>query len=167
MSQHLADMKVGEEIEMKGPLGEFEYNGKGEITVYKENKTKNKIGLIAGGTGLASMIQIMRNMKDNVNDQTECWLIFINKTEEDIFMRDELEKYTEPNFHLHLTLSKPPPTGWTGGIGYIDEEMIKAHMPAPGDDTFILISGRPGMVFSCCVPTLENMGFTEDMYFAF
>lgn len=57
MSQHLAAMKIGQTILMKGPKGHLEYLGKGKFTIKKLGEKeathyqKKKIGMIAGGTG--------------------------------------------------------------------------------------------------------------------
>lgn len=110
MTQHLASMMLGDTVLIKGPMGDFEYLGKGQMSISDAVINKNKIGLIAGGSGIAPLLQILRAIRSNVNDQTEIWLIFANRTEHDLFLREELDDYLakEPNkFHVHYILSKP------------------------------------------------------------
>ena len=45
--------------------------------------------------------------------------------------------------------------------------MLKDHMPPPGADVQILMCGPPPMINFACVPNLEKLGYTKDMYFAF
>ena len=49
MSKYLTDMKPGDTIEMKGPIKKYDYHA---------NK-KSEIGMIAGGTGIAPMWQVI------------------------------------------------------------------------------------------------------------
>ena len=49
MSKYLTDMKPGDTIEMKGPIKKYDYHA---------NK-KAEIGMIAGGTGIAPMWQVI------------------------------------------------------------------------------------------------------------
>lgn len=45
--------------------------------------------------------------------------------------------------------------------------MIKAHLPAPGTDTQILMCGPPPMIKYACLPNLEKLEYTKEMYVAF
>ena len=45
--------------------------------------------------------------------------------------------------------------------------MIKEHLPPPGPDTQILMCGPPPMIKYACLPNLQKLGYTEDMYVAF
>ena len=45
--------------------------------------------------------------------------------------------------------------------------MIKEHLPEPSADTLILMCGPPPMIKFACLPNLDKLGYTEDMYFAY
>lgn len=85
-------------------------------------------------------------------DQTKVSLIFGNISEDDILLRDTLDdvdaKY--PNFHLHYTLDRPS-SNWTGSTGFVTQNMIQEHLPAPGDSTLILLCGRRIITVLSCV----------------
>lgn len=56
------------------------------------------------------MLQLIRHICKDVNDRTELKLIFANQTEEDILLRDELEKYQKEHpeqFKLWYTIDRP------------------------------------------------------------
>ncbi len=70
----------------------------------QNNKIKH-FGLICGGTGIAPMYQVVKSILDNPNDQTRCTVLFGNKTEEDILMKEELEAAaSDPRITVYHTL---------------------------------------------------------------
>ena len=81
VSRHLTSLKKGEEALFKGPWVKFKY---------EPNKWK-KVGMIAGGTGVTPMLQVAREVLENPKDKTKLQLIFCNRSEEDIMLRDTLD----------------------------------------------------------------------------
>lgn len=138
MSRHIDSLKVGDTVNMKGPWQKIEY---------KKNM-KDKIGMIAGGTGITPMLQVAREILDNRSDHTEVSLIFANVTEEDIILRDELDalNHLYPNFKVYYTLDKPPASGWTGGSGYVSSDMIKEQIGSKDDDILVMVCGPKGFM---------------------
>ena len=139
MSQLLASLAVGDSILMKGPKGHLDYKGKGLFTIAHKRdnivtyKTK-KIGMIAGGTGITPMLQVIRAILRDPNDKTQLWLIFANQTENDILLRKELEAIPSDRLKLFYTLDNPP-EGWKYGKGFINAEMCRNHLPPASNDT--------------------------------
>ncbi len=64
-------MKVGEHLEMKGPFQKIEYTA----------NMKSAIGMVAGGTGITPMYQVLTKILANPRDKTEVRLLFANETE--------------------------------------------------------------------------------------
>lgn len=60
MSQHLERMKLGDSIEVKGPLGHFVYEGRGAFRNSGARGTARTMSMIAGGTGITPMFQIIK-----------------------------------------------------------------------------------------------------------
>ena len=138
MSRHIHALRPGvDSLEVKGPFKKIPYQA----------NMKKRIGMIAGGTGVTPMLQIIRQILSNPADSTEVSFIFANVTEKDILLREELDalSYLFPNFKVYYTLDKPP-QGWKGGSGFVSKEMIKAHLPPPGPDSLVLVCGPKGMV---------------------
>ena len=52
------------------------------------------------------------------------------------------------------------------GIGFINEEMMKQHLPAPANDIKIVLCGPPGMIKAMIV-LLKQIGYTDDMIFSY
>lgn len=70
-----------------------------------QNVTVKQFGLICGGTGITPMYQVIKAILDNPADKTNVVVLFGNKTEEDILLRQELEGImTDPRFKVHFTL---------------------------------------------------------------
>ncbi|KAF5898746.1 NADH-cytochrome b5 reductase 2-like, partial [Clarias magur] len=117
MSQYLNDMKIGDTIDFRGPNGLLVYNGNGQFAIRPDKKSDAKlrkfkhVGMIAGGTGITPMLQLIRTITADPTDSTKCSLIFANQTEKDILLRKELEevvKIHSDKLHLWYTLDRPP-----------------------------------------------------------
>lgn len=116
MSQYLESLKVGETIAVRGPSGRLTYEGNGKFAIKKLRNEPpqimevSKVNMIAGGTGITPMLQIIRHIARDKNDKTQLALLFANQTERDILMRKELEEVAKENsqqFKLWYTLDTP------------------------------------------------------------
>lgn len=147
MSKHLGQMRIGDYIDVAGPRGKFEYHGNGACTFNKETRVFKDISMIAGGTGITPMLQILKEVLKYPTDTTRVQLVFANVTEEDILLKDEIESLAEKHsrFTVFFTLDKPV-NGWTGGKGFVTTEMMAQHLAAPCDQTIVLVCGPPPMV---------------------
>merc|ERR1712003_76475 len=85
-------MGIGDEIEVKGPIGHVSYFGRGKFTIHKNVEMLNHVGLIAGGTGITPAYQIIKAVVKDKKDNTKVYLLYANKTEEDILLKDELDE---------------------------------------------------------------------------
>ncbi|XP_067913204.1 NADH-cytochrome b5 reductase 3-like [Heterodontus francisci] len=175
MSQYLEDLKVGDTIHFRGPGGLLTYYGKGKFGIQPdkksppETKSAKKLGLIAGGTGITPMLQLIRGIMKDHEDPTMCYLLFANQTEKDILLRDDLEEIQAQypdRFRLWYTVDKAP-EGWDFSEGFLSSDMIKEHLPAPSDDSLILMCGPPPMIQFACNPNLDKLGYTKGMRFAY
>ncbi len=170
MSQHLESLKIGDTMLMRGPKGHLEYLGKGSFTIKKKNEVfkyqKKNIGMIAGGTGITPMLQIIRAVLKDSNDKTQLWLIFANQTENDILLREELESISSDRLKLFFTVDRATPE-WKQGVGFVNTDMCRNHLPPAGNDTMIFLCGPPPMIRYACEPALKELNFKEEDWFAF
>merc|ERR1711939_1132745 len=83
ISKHMASLMVGQTIRVRGPKGAF---------VYEQNMCKH-FGMIAGGTGITPMLQIIRAIIRGRpdGDVTQVDLIFANVSEQDILLQEDLD----------------------------------------------------------------------------
>ena len=121
ISKHMAGLMVGQTIKVKGPKGAM---------VYKP-KLASRIGMIAGGTGITPMLQIIKAVirnrpRNGGDDNTAIDLIFANVTQQDILLKEDLDALVKEDdkFTVYYVLDKPPER-WDGGVGFVTADMIK------------------------------------------
>ncbi|MEE6493159.1 hypothetical protein FKM82_016751 [Ascaphus truei] len=175
MSQYLESLSVGDVIEFQGPRGLLVYEGKGQFAIQPnrksvpERKIARQVGMIAGGTGLTPMLQLIRAILKDPEDETECFLLFANQSEKDILLRDDLQELQARHperFKLWFAVDNAP-EGWEYSEGFIDSEMIQAHLPSPAEDVIVFLCGPPAMIQSACNPSLDLLGYPENMRFVY
>lgn len=140
ISKFIGELEIGDRIKVRGPKGFYHY----------QPNMNESVAMIAGGTGIAPMYQIIKAISTNPADKTKVSLVYGNQTEDDILLRTELESIVKKNpdqFKVHYMLDKAPES-WTGGIGYITADVMKEYVPAPSASTQLLVCGPPPMVSS-------------------
>ncbi|KFM78000.1 NADH-cytochrome b5 reductase 2, partial [Stegodyphus mimosarum] len=151
MSQYLNNMNIGDTIDVRGPSGRLIYLGKGKFSVKATPKSQptvhvvKRVGMIAGGTGITPMLQLIKHALKDPEDNLEMSLLFANQTEDDILLRSELEDIAasyKDRFKLWYTVDRPT-EGWKYSIGFVSAEMIAEHLPPPAEGVFILMCGPP------------------------
>lgn len=137
ISKHFAKLEPGALVPFKGPYQKFEY---------KPNE-KKYLGMIAGGSGITPMLQIITAILENPRDNTEVRLIFANRTPEDIILKSTLDAlaWKHANFKVLYTVDKGGEE-WDGCSGFVSRDMVRSLLPPPTDETKILVCGPPGMM---------------------
>ena len=171
MSNHLHSMEPDQRLSFKGPISKYPLS---------ENQHKH-IGLIAGGTGITPMYQLIRNIFANPNDQTKVTLVFANVSESDILLKkeiQELENEYPRRFRAFYALDQPPPS-WGGMAGQIDKTVLKTVLPEPKQEGIkLFVCGPPGMYKAISgmksgmkqgelTGILKELGYSEDQVFKF
>lgn len=166
-------MSKGDVLEFKGPISKYPWGA---------NK-HDHIALIAGGTGITPMYQLIRGILNNPEDKTKITLIFGNITKDDILLREELNhlETTYPRqFQAYYVLDKPP-SDWEGGKGHINKDLLKTVLPEPklGEKVKVFVCGPPPMYKAISgtknSPSdqgelsgiLKELGYTKDQVFKF
>ncbi|RAR02113.1 YWTD domain-containing protein [Stemphylium lycopersici] len=150
LTPYLSKLNIGDKVEIRGPKGEMKYH---------KNLVKD-LGMIAGGTGITPMLQIIRRICEDPRDNTNVTLLYANKTEADILLKDQLDRFAAENerFTVHHVLSNPSES-WQGEKGRIGKQLIDKYMPKPaGRHSKVLLCGPDPMVESM-VKHLQERGF--------
>jgi len=167
ISAHMDKLSVGDTMKFRGPKGAM---------VYKSNMCRH-IGMIAGGTGITPMLQIIRAIQRgrSSGDKTKVDLIFANVNPDDILLQEDIDAIAkqDPNFSVYYVLNNPP-EGWTGGVGFVTPDIMKARLPGPAPDMKLLMCGPPPMI-SAMKKAAESIGYQkarpvsklEDQVFCF
>jgi len=167
---HLWGLKIGDSIEIKGPLAKFKY----------EPNMKKNIGMVAGGTGITPMLQVIQEILRNPEDNTIVHLIFANNTDQDILCQDMIEalRVKHPK-KLLVTYVVGSTTNPQYEKGFPTESLLKTKLPMPSSDTLVFVCGPPGMMNAVSGPKtpdykqgevggfLKSLGYKEDMVFKF
>lgn len=172
MSTALHDMKPGDKLDIKGPLPKYPWAA---------NK-HNHIALVAGGTGITPMYQLIRAIFNNPDDKTKVTLVFGNVTEEDILLKKELAKLenTYPQRFRAFYVLDQPPKEWQGGSGFINKDLLKTVLPEPKEENIkVFVCGPPGMMNAVSgnkksprdqgelVGILKELGYTPEQVYKF
>jgi len=164
MSQHLESLSIGDTMDVAGPYGLIEYKGCGVFNIKKKEKRFRMVGMCCGGTGITPMLQLIKAVLKDPKDETKLSLLFANQTEDDILVREMLEEQARlhpERFKLWYTVDRPPKE-WNYSTGFIDEDMLKTHMPPPSEETVILMCGPPPMIKYACKANLDKLGYDKD-----
>ena len=141
-------LKAGDKLKIIGPIGKF---------IFDEEKTKKKIVLLAGGSGISPMMSILRYISEN-KIKVNATLIYSNKTEDEILWKKDIEEISKKNKNIRhiFTLTQQE---WEGQTGRIDKNLIKAN--AKKIDTDVFIVGPPPLVQEM-EKILNELGVKED-----
>lgn len=151
LSSYIDRLKLGETIKVKGPKGFYKY---------EPNSVKN-LAMVAGGTGITPMYQIIKAVLSNPQDKTQITLLYGSQSEADILLRAELDEFAakHDNFKIVHFLDRAP-ENWSGRTGYINKEALQEFFPAPSDDVQLLLCGPPGLVSSIKRASVD-LGFAK------
>ena len=171
MSQYVDTLQIGDTLDFKGPVGEFEYLCNGSFITELEGKGQARcFNMIAGGTGITPCMQIASEILRHDEDPTLISLIFACRIEEDLLLRDTLDEWAvkyPDRFKVHYILSDETPKDWKYSSGFVTKALFEEHLYGPGDDVFNLMCGPPIMLEKGCTPNLESIGHNRSTMFSF
>uniref|UniRef100_J3MTP8 nitrate reductase (NADH) n=1 Tax=Oryza brachyantha TaxID=4533 RepID=J3MTP8_ORYBR len=113
---------------------------------------------------LESLPVIQAVLRDQPEDTTEMHLVYANRTEDDILLRDELDRWAAEypdrlKVWYVIDQVKRPEEGWEYSVGFVTEDILREHVPEGGDDTLALACGPPPMIKFAISPNLEKMKY--------
>jgi len=180
MGNYLKNLEIGKTVSFLGPIGRLIYKGNGEFAITKVNTNRimttttikvDEIAMIAGGTGITPMLQIIRAITHNPQDKTKMTLIFGNQTVGDIMCRKELDECAakRPNdFKLWYQVDRAPanPDTWKYGVGYVTKDVIEKQFPKPSPNVLVLVCGPPRML-EVMRNNLTELGYSTDRIYEY
>lgn len=117
---HFMDVGIGDPFLMRGPNGQFRF----------DPAKDSKVLFIAGGTGVAPFMSMLRHMKI-VGSQTDINMLYSIKFPTEIIRKDELNAFSQQlKLKMTVTVTRPAPgDGWTGQTGHLDAPAIQNLVP--------------------------------------
>ncbi|KIP04507.1 hypothetical protein PHLGIDRAFT_75866 [Phlebiopsis gigantea 11061_1 CR5-6] len=163
MTTAFHQLEIGDNLEIKGPLGSFIWQGSGTALWKGTPRKVTELGLVCGGSGVTPILQVLRSvLHDNTDTTTKLWLISANKTEPDILCREEIDRLFNEHtgrFHVHYILSSVSPPDWSYGKGRVTEATLREHLPPPGEGRLVLACGPQAMIDLALKPGLQGCGW--------
>lgn len=165
MSQHLESLPMGSILDVKGPLGHIEYSGRGNFLINGKPRFARRLAMIAGGTGITPVYQVIQAvLRDQPEDRTEMHLVYANRTEDDILLRDELDGWAREHPDRikvwYVVGEAKRNEEWRYSTGLVTESVLRERIPMGGsDDTLALACGPPPMIQFAVLPNLEKMNY--------
>ena len=174
MGEYLDHLPLGHTVEISGPAGSLTYKGQGRFAIRSrpgDASLVRHLGLIAGGTGITPMYQLLTALLHEDGRRTELTidLLFANQSEEDILLREEIESLSANSagrFRVWFTIDRAN-EHWKYSRGFVSESLIKEHLPPPSDDVLICICGPPPMIKLACLPLLRQLAYSDTMLYTF
>ncbi|KAH8091844.1 hypothetical protein BXZ70DRAFT_1001920 [Cristinia sonorae] len=162
MTSGFDELEVGDEVEVKGPLGSFAWLGQGTAMWRGVERKVTEIGMVCGGSGITPILQVLRAvLEDREDTRTTVNLLYANKTEADILCRAELDALSQrfpSRFSVHYVLGTVR-EGWAYSQGRVTEALLRMFLPEPGDEAMVLACGPEGMITQAVRPGLEGIGW--------
>lgn len=152
LTNYLANLEINDLVEFRGPKGSMTYT----------RDLCKSLGMVAGGTGITPMYQLIRAICEDPKDTTQVSLLYANQTEEDILLREELDNWASKfpqKFKVWYILDRPPPD-WKYGSGFITKELIEERLAGPSADSKVHLCGPPGMI-AAMKKNLEVLGYEK------
>ena len=136
-------------------------------------KGVKRIGLVAGGTGIAPMIQIIRAYghyaKSGMLPHHQLNLIYAAEEMQDLAYMRILEHVRDTiphHFRFYILLNRPP-LGWTGGVGFIESHDIVKHLVYPPQEGDLIVTCGPPVFESAMCKLLARLGFSNEQYYSY
>ncbi len=117
---HFVDAAVGDAFMFRGPNGQFRF----------DPAKDSKILFVAGGTGVAPFMSMLRHMRV-IGAKNDVVMLYSVKYPAEIIRKKEMEELAIVlGIKLTVTVTRPASgDGWTGQTGHVDQNMIQKCAP--------------------------------------
>lgn len=164
MSQLIAKLKVGDEIEFKGPYGEL---------VYQRNTFRN-LYLFSHGVAVAPLYSLISSIVSDESDETFIHLIACYQNINEILLRDEVQNLRQFwNFNASIYLAHET-TDIEGQVKFreniyrkrLQHDDVDKIIQFRDKTSYFLICGTEKFTGALCT-TLTRLGIDQDNIFVF
>jgi ferredoxin-NADP reductase len=156
VSPYLTDeLHAGDRLELRGPIGGY---------FVWDVKQGGPLLLVAGGSGIVPLMAMLRHRAielasagDDTRHALPTRLLYSSRRWDDVIYRDELRQLTEsdPAVEVTHTITREPPTGWTGFRRRIDRMMLAEVSWPPAERPHVYVCGPTPMVESAAAALVE------------
>jgi Na+-transporting NADH:ubiquinone oxidoreductase subunit F len=143
-------LKVGDEVKMNGPYGEF-----------RLTDTDAEMVWIAGGSGMAPFVSILHEMKNSNNQRKTIYYFGANKVEE-LFLTEQMKQFEKDlsNFKFVPVVAElGEGENWDGQTGLVTQAVERNVKNASDCEGYLC--GSPGMI-DAAIAVLKKLGMDEN-----
>lgn len=130
------DVQPNDEVEVKGPLGGY--------FVWHDDDP-SPVQLVAGGSGIVPLLAMMRARAASAS-AAPFRLLYSVRSPADAIYRDEIERIGADGIAVSWVYTRSGPPGWTGRVGRITPDELRAHTLSPEDAPAVFVCGPTGFV---------------------
>ena len=105
---------VGDQFELRGPVGGY--------FVWEPEDVRPAL-LVGGGSGVVPLMAMLRHHRA-VDHQGAMHLVYSARSPEDLLYLKELSELTDGHRAVTITLTRVPPSQWTGRRGRVDAVLL-------------------------------------------
>jgi ferredoxin-NADP reductase len=130
VSPYLTDeLRPGDKLELRGPIGGW---------FAWEAKDGGPLFLVAGGSGIAPLMAMIRHRAAAGSDAS-CHLLYSSRSREETIFAEELDQLAASDGSLQVfhTLTRSQPPDWTGYARRIDRVMLAEVSPEENPLAFV------------------------------
>jgi len=146
-------MKLGDKMDFRGPITTMEY----------APNLVARLTMVAGGTGITPMYQIIRTVLADPSDKTQMKLLYASRSVGEILLRRELDQLSAAHpeqLQVQYLVedgggADSNSVGDPGGVavGMVDASAVQKFVPPPKTQgAAVLVCGPPGMMQYLCGP---------------
>jgi predicted ferric reductase len=136
-TSRIGKLAPGAIVYLDAPHGNFTLEGRQGDAIY----------LFAGGIGIAPVIGILRDLAAR-GDKRPISLVYGARNPRQHTYANEIRQLQDVlDLKVFLSVDEPPPD-WDGGVGEIDAETVRRHLPAPAGQCLCLACGPTPMMLA-------------------
>ena len=151
-STHLANMNVGDTLELRGPKGRFILNPEATSHMF-----------IATGAGLAPIMGMIREELEESKSSKPVHLFFGVRSEKDVFWTERLDELKKAHKHFSYTLCLSQPEDIANCNAM--EGRVTAHLPKSFENTHLYLCGSAAMVMEVRKLAIERGADAKGIHF--
>jgi ferredoxin-NADP reductase len=147
---YVAELRVGDMLELRGPVGGY---------FVWEKDDGGPLLLVAGGSGIVPLRAIIRQHQRSGSD-APVRLLYSARTLPDVIYRAELDGYRD-GIAVSYTLTREQPPGWTGYARRVDAGLL-AEVAWPTDKEPLVFVCGPTNFVETTAGALVGLGYRPE-----
>ena len=155
MSSFIFNLKVGDEVTISGPFGEF-----------FAKETDAEMVFVGGGAGMAPMRSHIFDQLERIGTKRKVTFWYGARSKREMFYVEDFDRLAaqHDNFEWHVALSDPQPEDdWEGDTGFIHNVLLENYLKdheAPEDCEFYMCG--PPMMNQAVITMLHDLGVEDE-----